>query len=107
MQLNGPACVNGIMNHLSIPKKAVGLLGIGLIFVGSSVVRLYDAFKAGLAQGFRPNATLVVMGKLGYHSISLQGELRASSLHLLIGVVLVGFGIWSCRSASAKSARTL
>lgn len=99
--LSGRFVSNNFMNTKSISSLTFGLfvLGSGSLIWG--LVRLFDAVQSGLKQGFGPNATLVVMGRIGYQTISLQGELRASCVPIFIGAVLIGVLIWSVRHANS------
>lgn len=56
----------------SIPSQVTGYIIIGLALLGWGLMRLFNAVQAGFKQGFGPKATLVIMGKLGYHTISLK-----------------------------------
>jgi len=90
------------MRNFLIPNEAYAALVFGLAFTGFGLLRLFGAVQAGLTQGFGPKATMAVMGKLGYHTISLQGELQSSGLSVIAGVVLLGVSFWLIRRANTR-----
>jgi hypothetical protein len=88
---------------LIIPTGAAKSLLGGAAMLVFAIYNAIAPLRAGLAQGFGPNTTITMMGKLRAEAVPVRTLLGYSCLFVFLGALCLAHAFWSIRQSNRRS----
>jgi hypothetical protein len=75
-------------------RNAGPCLFLGILFSVFGMMGAARAIKAGFAQGFGPQSTVAVDGRLGWEAVPVRFELLHCGIFVVLGVAFLSYFFW-------------